>query len=280
MELFFALAARILSNSLANVFQKKLAGGGVCAGRVIFGSYALVALAALPMLPWRENLGLGFWALCLASGALGAAGNYFLVRALEIGDLSVLGPINSYKAVVGMLFGAALLGEVPDFSGLSGVLLIICGSFLLVGKTAKFSAALFGDKSVRFRFYALVFAACEAVFLKKIILESSVGAAFAAWAVFGAAFSLPLARGGGFSRASFSARSALLFAGIAISIGTMQYATNAVFANMQVGYALALFQLSGVLSVFFGALFFGEKNIMRKFAGSLIMCSGAALIFV
>lgn len=280
MELFFALAARILSNSLANVFQKKLAAAGVCAGRVIFGSYALVAFAALPLLPWRENLGLGFWGLCMASGALGAAGNYFLVRALEIGDLSVLGPINSYKAVVGIVFGAALLGEIPDFSGFAGVILIICGSFLLVGKTAKFSAAFFGDKSVRFRFYALFFAACEAVFLKKIILESSVGAAFAAWAVFGAAFSLPLACGGGFSRASFSARSALLFAGIAVSIGVMQYATNAVFANIQVGYALALFQLSGVLSVFLGALFFGEKNITRKFAGSLIMCSGAALIFI
>ena len=58
----------------------------------------------------------------------------------------------------------------------------------------------------------------------------------------------------------------------------MQFSTNVVFARMNVGYALALFQLSGVASVVFGFVFFREQNILRKLFGSLIMSLGAAFI--
>lgn len=60
----------------------------------------------------------------------------------------------------------------------------------------------------------------------------------------------------------------------------MQLSTNWVFAYMQVGLALALFQLSGVISVILGLLFFGEKNFWPKLAGSLIMCMGAAAVIL
>ena len=59
-------------------------------------------------------------------------GNVFLVKAIHIGDLSVLGPINAYKAVVGMLFGIFLLNEIPGWWGLLGVLLIIAGSYIVL----------------------------------------------------------------------------------------------------------------------------------------------------
>jgi uncharacterized membrane protein len=45
------------------------------------------------------------------AGITGALGNGFLLRALEKGDLSVLGPINSYKSVAGIIFAVFLLNQ-------------------------------------------------------------------------------------------------------------------------------------------------------------------------
>ena len=60
----------------------------------------------------------------------------------------------------------------------------------------------------------------------------------------------------------------------------MQYSTNFVFAKMNVAYALALFQLSTLLSVFLGVSIFKEKNLKKKLIGSLIMITGAILILL
>ena len=47
---------------------------------------------------------------------------------------------------------------------------------------------------------------------------------------------------------------------------------------MNVAYALALFQLSAVVSVVLGHRIFAEKEIFKKTMGSLIMIAGAVLI--
>jgi drug/metabolite transporter (DMT)-like permease len=63
-------------------------------------------------------------------------------------------------------------------------------------------------------------------------------------------------------------------------MGIMQMATNYSFAHMQVGYALALFQLSGIVSVGLGYMFFKERNIRKKLLGTVIMIMGAVLIIL
>ena len=65
---------------------------------------------------------------------------------------------------------------------------------------------------------------------------------------------------------------------LAITTGLMQAATLFTFNIMQVGYSLALFQTSTLLSVLFGYRFFQEKNTARRLLGASIMIAGAALI--
>ena len=67
---------------------------------------------------------------------------------------------------------------------------------------------------------------------------------------------------------------------LVLFVGIMQYSTNYVFANMNVSYALALFQLSTILSVFLGANIFQEKNFKEKLVGSIIMAIGAIVIIL
>ncbi|MEO8522975.1 MAG: EamA/RhaT family transporter, partial [Acidobacteriota bacterium] len=57
-----------------------------------------------------------------------------------------------------------------------------------------------------------------------------------------------------------------------------QLATLLAFGVMQVGYSLALFQLSALVSVFLGYRYFHERHTRRRLLGAAIMVAGAALI--
>ena len=60
----------------------------------------------------------------------------------------------------------------------------------------------------------------------------------------------------------------------------MQLSTNFAFEGIQVSYALALFQISALVSVFFGVHFFQETQLWKKLAGASIMVVGAVLIIL
>jgi drug/metabolite transporter (DMT)-like permease len=53
-----------------------------------------------------------------------------------------------------------------------------------------------------------------------------------------------------------------------------------VFAKMNVAYALALFQLSTIVSVFLGVNIFKEKDLRRKLIASFVMIFGAIIIIL
>ena len=186
-----AVTLRIVSNPVGNVFQKQLTALGHHPLQVNFLTYLLLSAACLPFLFLVDvpSLPADFWLYSILGGIVGAAGNSFLVRALEKGELSVLGPINAYKSVVGLLFGILLLGEIPNGWGLLGIALIIAGSYFVLDTTReKFSFALLKKPEIKFRLWALVLTAIEAVFVKKVILASSSGTAFISWCIFGAFF--------------------------------------------------------------------------------------------
>ncbi len=280
--LITAILFRLLSNPLANVFQKKLIKSGVGLGYVNFFTYFALACASVSVFFVCEiSFSFEFWFCCLFGGFLGAISNFCLVKALSLSDLSVLGPVNSYKSVVGVFFGIILLNEYPSLWGVFGIALIVFGSYFLTEKASgKFSFSLFREQGVRYRFYALFLSALESIFIKKVVLLSSVEVGFASWACFGGLFSLLFVKSGGMQQKISFAYTLPRILAIALFVGIMQYSTNFVFARMNVGYALALFQLSGMLSVIFGFLFFSEKNIFRKLVASIIMCIGAGIILI
>ena len=128
----------------------------------------------------------------------------------------------------------------------------------------------------------MILTAVEAIFVKKVILASSVTIAFISWCCFGAVFSfilflvyrLDLKKETKQINRSSIGKIALLIA----CIGTMQFTTSYTFEHMDVGYALSLFQLSIIVSVFFGYRFFKEPDIRKKLIGSTIMIIGSVII--
>jgi drug/metabolite transporter (DMT)-like permease len=268
LTLFIAL--RIIANPVSNVFQKQLTQRGADPFVIIAVTHTLLAVACLPW-AFANAWDLRFWINIGIAALLAVAGNVLLVFALRSTDLSVLGPVNAYKAVVSLLLAVVMIGEIPSTIGLCGVLCIVAGSFFLGTRTGFF----WQERGVQFRFAALVCSATEAVFLKKALLVATPEAAFVWWSILG----LPVAWAAA-PRTDFRVIAAewRTYGMLAATTGAMQLSTLLTFGQLQVGYSLALFQMSTLLSVFFGYRFFNESNIGRRLAGALIMIAGALLI--
>lgn len=286
--LWMCVAIRVLVNPLSNVFQKILTGRGVSPTVVVGATHALLALVSLPLLAIEPPPGTSlFWSSMAVSAVLAVAGNILLVKAMQMTDLSILGPVNSYKAVVSLVPGIVLLNEVPSWEALAGVGLIVAGSYFIadrneVGSKRGVFGRLFGSRGVQYRIAALVLSAIEAVYLKRALLASSALPTFAVWSVAGFILLLPfLVRlvaaktDTGWRPLRQVVPSYLL---LGITTGLMQFSTIVIFGGFQVAAALALFQTSALVSVLLGWRVFRELDVVRRFVGSAIMVAGAVLI--
>jgi drug/metabolite transporter (DMT)-like permease len=283
------VCARIVANPVSNVFQKQLAHRGAHPMFIIGATYALLTLMALPFIAGVRPVALGpaFWANIAICAVLAVVGNGLLVYALRSADLSVLGPINAYKAVLSLVLGVFLIGEVPTLFGLVGVLLILVGSYFVVERApdqpqGDAFVQFFRERGVQLRFAALAFSATEAVFLKRAVLHSSPVITFLFWSILGlpvATVAIVLLLKGAVGQEILRFRHCWrTYLWLAMTTGLMQLTTLLTFGELQVGYSLALFQLSSLISVFLGYRYFRERNIRKRLVGSAIMVAGAALI--
>ncbi len=263
---------RIVSNSYLNVFQKTLTQEGNRPSVVNFYTYLGLTILSLFFvfsinIQNTNTLLVNF----ILMGILGALGNYYIIKALSLGELSTLAPINSYKPLVAILVSFFYLKEIPSLSAIFGIVLIILGTYILYNKGE------YNSKAVFYRVLALIFSGTEAVFIKKIILLTDIPTSFVLWALSGLIFSVFFTLG---DKNCFKLPQIKPLIMLILSVGIMQYSTNFVFSKINVSYALALFQLSTLLSVILGAKIFHETGLKRKVIASLIMIFGAIVIIV
>lgn len=270
LTLLFGITTRIVSNSYLNVFQKLLTNKGEKASVINF--YTYLGLSVIGFLFCSSPVfNTNILQNIIFMGVLGALGNYYIIKALSCGELSSIAPLNSYKPIVALILAFFLLNEIPGINALLGLILIILGTFIISDFKFLYSRACF------YRILALIFSGCEAVFIKKVILLSNIESAFLYWALAGLIFSAILALKHPIKIARGNIKYQIY---LILAVSVMQYSTNFVFAKMNVAYALALFQLSTLLSVFLGVSIFKEKNLKKKLIGSLIMITGAILILL
>jgi drug/metabolite transporter (DMT)-like permease len=272
LSLIIFIFLRIFSNSYLNVFQKLLTSKGEKSSVINFYSYLGLMLIGF-MISFKPIFHLELIVPILVMGFLGSLGNYFIIKALSCGELSTLAPINSYKPIVALIFGIFLLNEIPSFTDLIGILLIITGTFFLSSYKTLF------NKATSYRFLALIFSGLEAIFIKKIILLSDIQSAFLYWAIAGFIFAtlfVILSK----HKLKIERCNVKFQVFLILMIFLMQYSTNYVFEKINVAYALALFQLSTLVSVFLGANIFKERNLAKKIIAASIMLIGAIILIL
>jgi drug/metabolite transporter (DMT)-like permease len=285
---FFVLI-RILANPFSNVFQKQLAERSASPIFIIGIVHACLAIVCAPLLLilGAPDISRDLWLNILTAATLAVAGNTILVYALRLTDLSILGPVNAYKSVISLVLAIFLIGEYPSARGVAGVLLIVAGSYFVVDRVDEprqnAFVLFFRERGVQLRFAALILSATEAVFLKRAILLSSPWLVFALWSILGvplAGAAFALNRGRLAAQTASVRRFGLTYLALTVATGLMQLTTVLTFGRLQVGYSLALFQLSTIVSVLLGHRYFQEKEVRRRLVGSFVMTAGAMIIVV
>lgn len=276
-----AVLTRIFSNSTANLFQKKVTehSGSTEANLCSYMIMSLVCFIPACFVDWSVYP-IDFWINVAIAGSLCTVGTIALIEALRVGELSVLAPINSYKSIIGLISAFVVLGELPCVSDILCVIFIVIGSyFVLDTGEERFSFRTFFRKDVRLRIFALLCSGIEAAFLKKIILMSSYKISLILWCFSGFICSLiiVLLRK---SKVNFKQKTILNCVIIAAMLLLMQLTTNYVFTKLEVGVALALFQLSSLVSLFFGYKFYREKELPKKVFGTVIMIVSSVFILL
>lgn len=282
-----AVAVRIIINPLANVFQKKLIDGGNPPLFINLVTYILIAAACFfetLKVDWF-SLPHEFWLNAMYVGVFGAFGNWFYVKALHGSNLSVLGPMNAFKSVIGILGGIFFLQEMPTIYGLFGLVLIGYGCFVVLDNPdQRFSFSLFKRADIQYRFAGMFLSAFEAIFIKKVILYSSVTISFISYSWFGILFASIFLLMNKSQISSISAKaiktSASDFVYVSLGLGLVHLATNYAIKQLPIGYALSLFQLSALASVLLGYKIFKEDQVFRKLIGACIMVIGSIMIIL
>ena len=163
--------------------------------------------------------------------------------------------------------------------------LIIMGSYFVLDTTEeKFSWALFRLPAIQYRLAALILTGIQAVLDKKVIEHSNLTIAFAGWSIFGAGFSLVFIL---FTKVELknevkkiNSTIGIKYLLLVLTVGLMLASTNYTLSHMPVGYALALFQLSILLTVILGHQFFNEQHLIKKLIGASVMILGSVLIIL
>ncbi len=278
----FAVLLRIFSNSTANLYQKKSAE---LSSPILVNLYSYLLMSLFCIIPalfinWNIYPPI-FWVYVVFAGLLCTIGTIALIAALKIGDLSVLAPINSYKSVIGLISAIFILKEFPNTTEILCILLIIIGSYFVIdSKEEKFTIKTFLRKDIQLRFFALFCSGIEASFLKKIILMSSFSISLILWCFSGficSFFIYLMLKPCNLKLKKENHKNCFI---IAITLIIMQLSTNYVFSKIPVGTALALFQLSSLVSLYYGYKMYHEKHIIQKFIGTIIMISSAAILLL
>ncbi|WP_423145974.1 EamA family transporter [Rubrolithibacter danxiaensis] len=284
----FAVLLRIFLNPLVNVFQKQLILNRHPPLLLNFITYLILSVISIVFIfevDWHV-FPAEFWVYAGLVGLLGALGDWFYISALESGDLSVIGPLNAYKSIIGIIFGIIILHEIPNMYGVMGIAMIIYGSYYVLDtKGEKFSTAIFFRKEIQFRIWGMVLAAIEAVFIKKIIEYSSFTIAFVILSCSGTFFCLVLlllnlSKVKKTGTSYIGRRDITRYLYVALFIAAIQFGTNYIYQYIDVGYALSLFQLSAIASVLLGHKIFQEKEIRKKLIGSFFMLLGSVVIIL
>ena len=288
MNTIFIIAGRVLASPLVNVFQKKLTNREVSPELIVAASYLFFVLLSIPVFIYEQpfDMPVEFWLFISLLGIFDVFGNMFLVKSLKTIDLSVFGPMNSYKPVFAIIFSTLILGEIPSLAGVVGVCVIILGRYFLSiqpGSKQNRIKNTFKSRGIMYRFLAIALTAIAAVFSKKVILLSSPLITLIYWSVIGLPFSVILllkTKPNWKNEIGHISNSKWLFGLLFFSFLALQLLTLLTFEKVFVGYSLALFQLSSLISVFFGFHFFKERNLKYRLIGAVIMVLGALLIMI
>lgn len=283
----FALGAAV-TQSLYQATTKSADSSGKFSKFTIVFWAALVAsliLYSVSFLVGFPEIKSSFWQAALITAVLNFFAGPIMLLGYELGAFSMVYSMLLLSPVFALLAGFIFLGEIPPLWGMAGVILTVAGLIMIVrlseekrrwnlNKGALLGIAVALIFSISSSFDKLSVLGADAFFAGAFIW-GSVAVLNGAYLVFRKSN-----QGGTAEDAKALIRPRdwliLLLAGLILGANSIVY-NFALFSGF-VSYTIAIKRLGILFGVFWGWLFFHEKNISRKLLGAGIALAGVLLI--
>jgi len=224
-----------------------------------------------------------FWLSLLFMIPLEIAAILLYVKAIKLSPLSLTIPFLAVSPVFIILIAFILLGELPDRSGLLGILLIVIGAYLLNIKTTRedllgpIKAIRRERGSIFMIIVALIYSVTAT--LGKVAVQHSGPIFFGAFYPFllTLILSVVLWRKGLLPEVLSRPKT---FLAIGVFTAIMILTHFKAISMADVAYMISVKRASLVFSVLYGRVLFGEENIKERLTGSMLMIAGMVSITI
>jgi len=205
------------------------------------------------------------------------------VKAIKLSPLSLTIPFLALSPVFITLTAFILLGELPDRSGILGILLIVIGAYLLNIRTTRgdllgpFKAIRRERGSIFMIIVALIYSVTAT--LGKVAVQHSGPIFFGVFYPFLLTLILSVILWGkGLLPEVLSRPKTFLAIGVFIAIMVLTHFTA--ISMTDVAYMISVKRVSLIFSVIYGRVLFGEENTGERLIGSMLMIAGVISITI
>lgn len=218
----------------------------------------------------------------LLSGAATGASWICYFKALSLGDVNKVAPIDKSSAALTVLLAVICFGETDALAvKLAGTVLLFAGTLLTVEKK-KASGAGAGNAYIPFAVGSALFAALTSVLAKIGIndVESNLGTAIRTVVVLLMAWAIVLAKGKGGTLRSINRREAAFIVLSGIATGASWLCYYYAIRNGQVSVVVPIDKLSLPVTVALSYFILGERVGKRAFAGICLIVVGTLAVAI
>lgn len=245
--------------------------------------FALPFLLILLYFNYPQNINFNVYWTAFLNSVLLLISTYLLVKATQISKLSISMPMLSFTPLFLIVTSYIMINELPTFYGFFGILLIVIGAYVIhIGDYKKgfFEPirTLFTDKG---SFYvilvAFIWAVTANLFKIGIIGSNPIFFSVLVYLIISIImFPLLFVNFNNKTKDLKLNFNKLMLLGIASAFVIV----TASFAMLTaiVPYVISLKRSSIIFAIFFGYLFFNEKNIGNALIGTIIMLIGGVLV--
>ncbi len=253
---------------------------------VRFGVTGALLLPLLFLQEWPE-LTLQFWGWVAALLPLEILAMWLYMRAIRECPLSLTLPYLAFTPVFNIVTGYMFLGESVSWTGFSGILLVVCGAWLLnldaarTGRRLDVLApfhAIAREQGSRLMLGAAAIYSLTSVLGKGALQHVSpqfFGPFYFALLALLATTLFASRELRNWSAAGRNVRAHLL---VGIFMAGMVLAHFHAIEHVEVAYMIAVKRTSLLFGLLYGAWLFGETGLARNLAAALLMIAGVYLI--
>ena len=216
------------------------------------------------------------------SGMATAASWICYFKALSMGDVNKIVPIDKSSTILSILLAIVLLGETNHLPAkLTGTVLLATGVFLMIEKKSA------GNTEIRrtwlpYAVASAVFAALTSILAKVGItgVESNLGTAIRTGIVLVMAWGIVFAKGKQSELKAVDKKELLFIALSGLATGASWLCYYYAIQNGIVSVVVPIDKMSILVSIAFSYVVFHEKLIKKAFIGLLLMVSGTMVMAV